>query len=77
MTTPKITFRGGPLDGQTVDKTSPGRWPNVLDAEGKSVRAQQVGQKTARGERDFYTKGGPVATTDGAMHNLYEWADAK
>lgn len=32
--TPRIQFQGGPLDGQTRDKTAPGRWSRYLDLMG-------------------------------------------
>jgi hypothetical protein len=45
------TFVGGPLAGQTLTKTSPGRWPVYRDDTGQPIRTRQ-------GDRQFCTFAG-------------------
>jgi len=51
-----ITFKGGPLDGQTKIKTSPGRWPAYLLEDGETLLPTATGDRImSRGRSSGFT----------------------
>lgn len=73
FTTPKFAFKGGPLDGQRIDKTIPGRWPFALDATGTKMRTDAYYRQTYRtGYPDLYQLG-ESHWEDGTQIRTYEW----
>lgn len=70
----RMTFRGGPLDGQSRIKTEPGRWPSYLADDGESVVRTQEGDRWLRtGKRSCYvhTESPDVSTMPVTINHVY------
>jgi hypothetical protein len=69
-TTPRATFIGGPLDGQTYLKHNPGPWSIYLDEDGRSVRSKLGDAWARRGEGCYVHR--TVQQPDGEWHEVYQ-----
>lgn len=52
----KMTFQGGPLDGQSKIKTKVGRWPSYLADDGETLIPTNIGDRImSRGRASGFT----------------------
>jgi hypothetical protein len=75
--TPQFAFAGGPLDGQKVDKTNPGRWPLALDGDGVPIRSDRYYKELATTDTPDLYRLGHQAFDKGTEIRFYDWQGAK
>lgn len=68
--TPRMTFRGGPLDGQTRDKNSPGRWSQFLNPDGEWEHREYL-----LTDRRWYELDGTTTYDAGREIRYYKWVE--